>query len=86
MLLVPRSVAINAPPPGVKEICAGSASALLSGRVESVSAVSFPPVRLNPLMFGVPLLSTYTSVPFTATLVGLLPPEPTRSASRRPSG
>ena len=86
MLLVPRSVAINAPPSGVKEICAGSASAPLSGRVEPGSAASFPSVRLNPLMFGVPLLSAYTSAPLTATLVGLLPPEPTRSASRRPSG
>jgi hypothetical protein len=37
-------------------------------------------------MLGVPLLSTYTSAPLTATLVGLLPPEPARSASRRPSG
>jgi len=57
-----------------------------SGRVESGSAASFPSARRNPLMFGVPLLSTYTSAPLTATLVGLLPPEPARSASRRPSG
>ena len=86
MLFVPRSVTISALPSGVNETWAGSASALLSGRVESASAVSFPSARRNPLMLGVPLLSTYTSAPLTATLVGLLPPEPARSASRRPSG
>ena len=65
---------------------AGSASALLSDRVESGSVVSFPSPRRNPLMLGVPLLSTYTSAPLTATLVGLLPPEPARPTSCRPSG
>jgi len=86
MLSVPRSVTISTPPSAVNETCAGSASALLSLRADSGIAVSFPSARRNPLMLGVPLLSTYTSVPLTATLVGLLPPEPARSARRRPSG
>jgi hypothetical protein len=44
-------------PAGVNQIWAGSALALLSGRAEPASAVSLPSVRLNPLTFGVPLLS-----------------------------
>jgi len=86
MVFVPRSVTISTLPWAVNETWAGSASALLSGRVEPPSLVSFPSAKVNPQMEGVPLLSTYTSVPRTATLVGLLPPELARSASRKPSG
>ena len=66
MVFVPRSVTISTLPSVVNETWAGSASAPLSGRVESGSAVSFPSARWNPLMLGVPLLSTYTSEPLTA--------------------
>ena len=86
MVSVPRSVTISTVPSVLDETWAGSASALLSSRVDAGIAVSFPSARRNPLMLGVPLLSTYTSAPLTATLAGLLPPEPARSASRRPSG
>jgi hypothetical protein len=66
--------------------CKDQVHAVLAKRVEPPSSVSFPSARVNPLMLGVPLLSTYTSVPQMATLVGLLPPELARSASRSPAG
>src|SRR4029079_14084324 len=82
---VPRSVTTRVRPSGLNETCAGSAPSPRA-RVEPAIGVGPWPSSWNPLMFGLPLLRTYAMSPWTATLVGVLPPDATVASSRSRSG
>jgi hypothetical protein len=58
MVFVPRSVTTSVRPSRLNEICAGSASSALSGRVDSGSGVSFPSAMRKPLIDAVPFERT----------------------------
>jgi hypothetical protein len=58
MLSVPRSVTTSVAPSALKAICAGSASAPLSGRDDPSSSASRPSRISKPAMLDVALLST----------------------------
>jgi hypothetical protein len=85
--LVARSVTTSRSPPGEKDTWAGWVAEPLNGRVDPARGSRSPSSTVNPVMLPVPpALSTYTRSPWTARLVGRVPPEATTSTNSSPPG
>ena len=77
------SVTTSVLPDGSKETSAGPEALVLSGRVEpAIGARSPCDDSVKPEMFPAPpALSAYTRLPEIVTLIGIVPPDATLSAS-----
>src|SRR3954452_7994778 len=76
--LVFFSVTTSSAPSGVTETCAGPVASPLSWLLPPVSGVRAPSVTANDVTLPAPpAFIAYSRSPWTATLIGVLPPEAT---------